>query len=221
MFQSKLLDALVLTLMLLALPAAANAQDDKWRLRVGGVWVEPDVDFTDVDSDGDRVAIGSKGAIGFSLALERQVSRRLGIELGALYAEPDLNVDAELAEGFQISASGSISFIAFTAGLNIHLTPDKAVDLYIGPLLVYTTYSDIRFRVQVDEHTLAADTSSNDNFALGAQIGADIPFGDGPWSLNLAARILDSSLGVTDDESVVSELNFDPLILSAGFGYRF
>ena len=221
MFQSKLLDALMLTLALLALPATATAQDDKWRLRVGGAWVDPGVNFTDVDSDGDRVAVGADGAIGFSLALERQFSRRLGIELGALFAEPDLTLAADLAGGSQVSGSGGIRFTAVTVGLNIHLTPDKAVDLYVGPLLVYTTYSDVGFRVEVDGQTLAADLSSNDDFAFGAQIGADIPFGDGPWSLNLAARYIDTSLGVTDDESVVSELEFDPLILSVGFGYRF
>jgi outer membrane protein W len=221
MFQSKRLDILVLTLTLLVLPAIAGAEDDKWRLRIGAAWVDPDVDFTAVDSDGDRVAVSADGAIGLSLALERKFSRRLGVELGILFAEPDINIDAEFAEGSQVSVDGSVKFTAFTAGLNIHLIPNKAMDLYIGPLFVYTSYSDIHFAAQAGEHTVTADISSNDNFVLGAQIGADIPFGDGPWSLNLAARVVNSSLGFIDDQFIVSRLEFDPLLLSAGFGYRF
>ncbi len=46
MFRINLLSCLMLTLALTALAAPVDAQDDKWHLRFGGVWVEPDVDFT-------------------------------------------------------------------------------------------------------------------------------------------------------------------------------
>lgn len=221
MFRTTLLSTLLLTSALLAMPTSAAAQDDGWQLRIGGVWVDPDVNFSDVDSDGDRVEAGADSEIGFGLALERRFSPRLGIELGALYAEPDITLDADLAGGPQFSVSDGVSFTAITAGLNIHLTPDKSVDLYLGPLLAYVLYGDIGFRAQVAGQPLVEDFSSDDDFALGAQIGADIPFGDGPWSLNVAAMYLDTQLAVTDDEGEVTNLGFDPLILKVGFGYHF
>ncbi len=219
MFRDALVCTSLLIVALLAHPV--GAQEDRWQFRFGGVWVDPDVSFSDVDSDGDRVNAGADSEIGFSLALERRFSPRLGLELGALHAAPALTLDADLASGPRFNVSDSVSFTAITAALNIHLTPDKAVDLYVGPLLGYAFFGDVGFQVQVAGQNLTADFSSDDDFALGAQIGADIPFGDGPWSLNLAARYLDASLEVTDDEGEKTDLGFDPLILSVGFGYRF
>ncbi len=219
MSKSTLLCTLLLAMALMVPPA--NAQDDRWQLRIGGVWVDPDVNFSDVDSDGDRVQAGADSEIGFGLALERRYSPRLGLELGVLHAAPDVTLDVALGIGPRFSVSDSVGFTAVTAGLNIHLTPDKAVDLYAGPLLAYALFDDVGFQVQVAGQTLAEDFSTDDDFAFGAQIGADIPFGDSPWSLNLAARYLDVGLEVTGDGGEKVDLGFDPLILSAGFGYRF
>ena len=120
-----------------------------------------------------------------------------------------------------LRVSEALGFTAVTGGLNIHLTPEKKVDLYIAPLLVFTSFDDLRFRFQVDDETLTADFRSDDDFAVGAQLGADVPFGEGRWSLNLTARYLDVSLSVVDEEGVYTNLQFDPLVLSAGLGYRF
>lgn len=212
--------SLFFTLVLLALPAIASAQDDGWQLRIGGVWVDPTANFLDLEIDGDRVEAGADGDFGFGLALERRFSSRLGLEIGALTAEPDLGLAATLA-GFQFSASDRVEFTAVTAGLNVHLTPGRAVDLYIGPLFAYVLYGDVSLNVQTPAGTLSQNFSSDDDFALGAQIGADFWFGESPWSLNLAAKYLDTSLEITDSDGEVTDLGFEPLILSVGFGYRF
>ena len=218
MFRTTLLCTFLITSVLVVLPA--DAQDEKWQLRFGGVWVDPDVSFSDVDSDdGTRVDAGADSEIGLGLALERRFSPRFGLELSALHAAPE--VFAEFTGDGPFRVSDDVSFTAITAGLNFHLTPDKAVDLYVGPLLGYAMFGDVGFRLQVAGETLTSDFSSDDQFALGAQVGADIPFGDGPWSLNLAARYLDASLEITDDEGEETDLGFDPLTLSIGFGYRF
>ncbi len=216
----RLLCPLMLTLTLLALPASAAAQEDGWQVRINGLWVDPDVSFTDLDSNGDRVQAGAEGDIGISLTFERRFSSRLGLEFGALYAKPDLTLDANLG-GSQFTASSSVAFAAITAGLNIHLTPDKAVDLYLGPLVAQVLFGDVGLRAQIAGAALAQDFSANDDFAFGGQIGADIAFGDSPWSLNLAAKYLDTSLEITDEDGEKTDLGFEPLILGVGFGYRF
>ena len=220
MFHHRRLPILAMTAALLILPAAVTAQEDSWHLRFSAAWVDPDVSYFDLDPDGDRVDLGSDGAIGFSLALERRLSRRLGVELGVLLAEPDLQLDLVL-DGSPISVAEGLGFTAVTAGLNVHLTPDARVDLYVAPLAVYTSFDDLRFRLRVGGETATADFRSDDDFAFGAQIGADIPFGGGRWSLDLTARYLDVGLSVVDDEGVYTVLQFDPLVLSAGLGVRF
>jgi len=220
MFRDRRLPTLVLTAALLTLPAAATAQDDSWHFRFGGAWVDPNVDFFDLDPDGDRVKVAADGALGFSLAIERQFSRRLGVELGVLLAEPELQLDLEL-DGFPIIVSEGIGFTAVTGGLNVHLTPEKRVDLYVAPLLVYTSFDDLNFRFRVGDETLTAAFRSDDDFAVGAQLGADVLFGEGRWSLNLTVRYLDIGLSVVDEEGVHTVLHFDPLVLGVGLGYGF
>ena len=125
-FRNSLLCALVLTFAFafLALPSNASA-DEAWQLKVRGVWVDPTTDFLDIDLDGDRVATRSNGDIGFGLALERRFNPRIGVEIGAVTAKPDLSLDATLA-GFRFDASDRVDFTALTVGLNVHLTPSRA-----------------------------------------------------------------------------------------------
>lgn len=208
-------------LTLLAVPATASGQDDGWQLRVGGIWIDPDVDFDQLDGEGDRVEVGADSEFGLSVALERRFSSRLGFEVGAMLAEPDLAVDATFANGLQFSTNDSVSFVAVTAGLDIHLTPSKAVDVYFGPLLAYVRYGDVQIRGEVGGQTVDQSFSSDDEFALGAQIGVDIEFSDGPWSIGFIARYLDTSLEVTSDDDQTIHLGFEPVILGFGFGYRF
>jgi outer membrane protein W len=221
-----LVQTLAFTMILVALPLAADTQVNHWRLRFGGAWVEPSsgsshLASTTADSNDDRFTVGSDGSIGFSLALERKFSRRFGLELGILIAEPDLGINASSNDGFQLNTDGNIQFSALTAGFNIHLTPDAAVDLYVGPLLVYTNYNDDSFGFLDGNHDFTSLISGNDNFTFGVQLGVDIPLRDGPWAVNFAARYIDSSLSLTKDGGTGDRLTFDPLILSAGFGYRF
>ncbi len=214
------LTCLMLTLALIA--PAAVAQDDPWQLRLGGIWIDPDTRLTTLDSDGNRSEVGSDGGIGLSLALERRFGRRLGVEVGALSADPDVDFSADLAGGSRVAVSESLGLTAITLGLNVHLTPDKAVDVYLGPFLAHVDYGDLRFVAQDSGGTVDVGVSSSDSFTVGAQIGADVPFGDGPWSLNLVGRFLDSSLDLTTgEERAVRQLDFDSLILGVGFGYRF
>ncbi len=222
MSRLNLLPCLVLTLALAAMAAPTHAQDDKWHLRFGGIWVEPDADFAGVDSSGNSVAVGAEDAIGLGLAFERRLNRRLGIELAGLLAEPDIIVGSGFDGGPVLDATEGVSLRAITLGLNVHLTPDKPVDLYAGPFLAHVTYGNLRFVAEDNSGRVDVGVSSSDNFTVGAQIGADVGFGDSPWSLNLVGRYLDSSLDVvTGEERRVRELGIDSLSFGVGVGFRF
>ncbi len=80
---------------------------------------------------------------------------------------------------------------------------------------------DLRFIAQDAGGAVDVTVSSSDSFTLGAQIGADIPLGDGSWSLSLLGRYLDASLDYASGERrVVRQLDFDSVILGFGVGYR-
>ncbi len=222
MFRCNLLSCLMLTLAIVATAGTANAQDDKWHLRFGGIWVEPDADFAVTDSDGNRVVVDAGNAIGLGVAVERRFNRRLGLELGTLFAEPDIIIGSGFDGGPTLDASNGVDLRSITLGLNVHLTPDKPVDLYAGPFLAHVTYGNLRLIAQDGSGTVDVGVSSSDNFTFGAQIGADIQFGDSSWSLNLVGRYLDSSLDVvTGEERAVSQLDLDSLIFGVGVGFRF
>lgn len=211
---------LFLASILFALPASAAGPDAGWQLRFGGAWVEPDAGFFEVLDAIDRVEADVDSELGFALSIERRFTPRLGLELGAIFAEPDLGLAASLA-GFDFSASDSVSFTAITLALNLHLTPGKPVDLYLGPVLAQVTYGDVGLDVQTPGGRIVQDFESDDDFALGAQIGLDIALGKSPWSIALSAKYLDTGLELTDDDGETTDLGFDPLILGVGFGFRF
>ncbi len=222
MFRIDPLPCLMLILALTAPLATAGADDDKWRLRFGGVWVEPDPDFAEVDESGNRVEVGAGDAIGFGLAFERRFGRRLGVELGAMQAEPDILIGTGFSGGPHIDTTQGVDFRAITLALNVHLTPGKAVDLYAGPLLAHVEYGNLRLIFQDAAETVEVEVSSSDHFTFGAQLGADVPFGDSAWSLNLVGRYLDSSLDVaTGEQRVVQQLDVGSLIVGVGVGFRF
>ncbi len=215
--------SLILTLALAVPAATAEAQDDdKWQLRFGGAWVDREARLG-ASSEGVPVEVGTDGALGFGAALERRLNRRLGLELGILLADPDVNLDTSRGLGVsRLGAGAGVDMRSITLGLNVHLTPDKAVDLYVGPLLANVSYGDLRFAGQVDQEPFDVRVSSSDEFTFGAQVGADIRLGASRWSINLLARYLDSSLDVASgEEQVVRQLDYDPLILGAGIGFRF
>ena len=224
MLRFRLFPCLMLIVTFAATAATAYAQDDdRWHLRFGGVWVDRDARLSAAGGEGSGVEVGTDGAIGFALALERRLTRRLGLELGALIADPDVELDTSRGVGAsRLGIGEGVDLRSITLGLNVHLTPDQAVDLYAGPLLAHVDYGNLRFAGQAGEETFDIGVSGSDSFTIGAQIGADIPLGGSRWSVNLLARYLDSSLDVVSgEEREVRQLNYDPLILGAGVGLRF
>ena len=163
---------------------------------------------------------------GIGLGLEYLVNPRIGIEGAVLYGEADGNLNHDRDEVFPIERvwaedDDDVSFRLYTVGVNFHLTPDRRADLYIGPFLGFSQYSDGRF----DVPGRWIDVAFDDDFGVGAQIGVDILFKEGGrWGFNSALRYLQSSVEVDNLRSAVfddRELDLDPLFFSAGLSFRF
>ena len=208
--------AVAILLLFLAYSPATGA-DVGWRLRVDGYWVDPDGESSEIDADGVRVITDARSSFGLGITAEFRFSRRLGTEFGFLgAAEVDFEVRQSAPGGQVFTLMDTTTFVPYFAGLNIHLTPGKKVDLYLGGLLAYITYSDLRISSPPGEVRVGVDT----DIAPGVVLGLDVPVKERGWFFNASIRYMNAEFSGTvvgDRERV----DFDPLIVGVGFGYRF
>ncbi|MCP3964635.1 MAG: outer membrane beta-barrel protein [bacterium] len=223
MFSNQRIRSLVLLFAaaLLALPTLTDpalAEETGWKLRLGGTWVDPDVNVDTITDAGARARARSVDDINLGLGLEYRFSRRLGLDFAVSFVEPAVGLTLEPAGGGLIATTDKLSFTPITAGLNVHLTPGRRADLYIGPIVGYALYGDLSFDAGPEGQ---ANFTSDDDFALGAQLGVDVAIGDGPWSIDAALRYLDTDLEATDEDGEITDIDFSPIMFSFGIGYRF
>jgi outer membrane protein W len=209
---------LVVALALAAAPATADAADGAWQLRVRGVWVDPDFSWGEIDDDGTEFDVTADSDFGYGLGLEYRFTDRLGVELAALRAKPDMDLTIAAPWGEDFEFSDGLSYRPITLGLNIHLTPDAPVDVYLSPLIALVDYGDLTYYVEDDVESF---TVSSD-FTWGATIGADVPLGDDGWSMNATVSYIDTDLEAENvSEPGRETFSFDTLIASLGIGFRF
>lgn len=227
--------ATLLFLALSPLTAPALAEDEgPWLLRAGATWLEADAAFEAVVFNFAQIRGETSGAFGLGLGLEYRVTPRLGIELGVLSAEPDVDTTpiGVLIEIFPppivLVEPTSLRVTPVTVGLNVHLTPDQPVDVYLGPLLAWVSYGDLEVTgsvVNVNDLILVAPTTVDlgldDDFTFGAKLGADVRAGDGPWTVSGALTYIPTSFSVQNVPVPVPSVDLDAIFVSLGVGYRF
>jgi len=198
-------------------PITAVAGDGPWQLRVAALSMDPTGNTVVVEETGERIPYGTDNGYGFGIDLEYRASRRLGIDVGVLSASPGVEMSLD-AEPLNLSATSNVTITPLYAALNIHLTPDGPLDLYIGPLVAYVFYQDFSL---IAGPGLREDFSIRNGFGFGAVLGLDIGLGNAGWSLNTAIRYLDTTLEATSADGGVGRTDIDPIIVSIGAGYRF
>ena len=116
-----------------------------------------------------------------------------------------------------------MAFAPFTIGANVHLTGRSPVDVYVGPLVGYVIYSSFNFNVQTSTSgPIGISVGIADDFAVGAMLGLDVPIGKRGWVFNTNVRYLRTSIDSFDISIGTGEIaiDFDPLIVGLGFGFR-
>jgi outer membrane protein len=182
-------------------PTTADAGDSPWRLRLFALSMNPTGD----------------GGYGGGFELEYRVSRRLGIDFGVLTASPV--IDVLIDEVGVISASAQPRITPIYAGLNVHLTPDRPLDIYIGPMLTYVVYSS--FDLVTDPWFCRESFVTQNDFGIGFNLGLDIRLGDAGWLITAAFKYLDTTLEASPPDESIGRTDIDPMIFSIGIGYRF
>ncbi|MCP4203174.1 MAG: porin family protein [bacterium] len=182
--------------------AAADASGDS--IMTGPVRQDPDDLLSPFVSTKRMIGDGT----GFGLGLERLINDRYGVELDALFIDLDGNRIFDMGDEWTMSNPG-VGFDAISVGLNVHLTPEKLYDVFIGPFVSNVSYSDGGFNV--------TEPDFGSEVGIGAKIGADWYFGgQSKWALATAIRYLPIKAG--DDDN---EFDVDPLIGTVGLGVRF
>ena len=205
----------------LIVAGVARAADPPWQVRVGGVWVHPNFNFSSVEPEGERLTASSDNATGLGLGIGYRLSDRLGIELGVLRASPSLHLQVQVPTGWVLSADDRLSFTPITAGLAVHLTPGKTFDVYVTPALAFVMYGDLHFAA-FGLQTATADLAVDNQWTWALTLGTDVRLGDGPWRINAAVSYVSTSVHAADIENRdPRNVDFNPYIVTLGLGYRF
>ena len=103
-------------------------------------------------------------------------------------------------------------------GFNFHLTPDRPADFYVGPMIGVVRYGYVEYRAGFG--TVSTTISVEDDFAWGAIAGLEIPIGSRGWRVQGNLRYIETDIRASEGPISIDN-EFDPLIFSVGFGYRF
>jgi outer membrane protein W len=203
---------------LVTVPAAAEETEGRWQLRLAVLSMDSAASSVELSSGSQGIAISTDMGGGLGVDLEYRLSRRLGLDFGVLAASPQIGTRIDIG-WWGINVGTGITVAPITAGLNVHLTPDSRVDLYVGPLLAYVVYES--FNVGIGKGVSQSFRTEND-LGFGANLGIDIHLGSGGhWSLVGNFKYIDTKLEATPADGNTGVTEFDPTIFGVGVAYRF
>ena len=181
--------------------ATANAQEKGYDFKLfgGAAYVAP---LSDSSLAGIANSVEASNEYGWEIGGEWKPTKRLGLELGYLSAEHDVEADG--------TAIGKIDLRPWTMTANFHLVSRDAFSWYAGPTLSYIDWSDIALNA-------GGSLDVGGETAYGLSTGVDIGLGD-TVALQLALRWLDASV---DSDALPGDVSVDPLFARVGVAFRF
>jgi outer membrane protein len=213
-----------------ALSTGAMAQDPgDWLVRIGVSHVDTDTDSGDL-SVGGSVLPGAQIKVGNdtqpTINVSYMLTRHVAIEtLAALPFKHAIKGDGILEGAGQL---GSTKHLPPTVSLQYHLRPNAPLRPYVGIGLNYTTFFSSSGTDALDAALGGPSSLSiRDSFGLALQVGADFAVND--WlffNLDLRYVQIEADARITTQTNT-GEVNsrikadIDPLVLSAGVGFRF
>ena len=191
---------------------SAKVRERNWRVRLFGA-IAGNSGGVVVTSGSPHAGVAINGGAGAGVNFEYRYSPRMGFEIGAMAVGGNVRVGVGREYrryGAGVEVDG---YLPVTFALNYHpLKNSEIVDLYVGPLVASTFVSSVGVGPGVV-------VESRVDFGLGANLGVDINFGRrSRWSFNSAFKYISN---VTNSGDRDSRFDFDPLIFSFGFGFRF
>lgn len=202
---------------LLAAPQFAAAQDTgNWIVRARAVYL----DSANSNNSALKATLASVGAG------EAEINNKWLPEVDISYFFTP-NIAAELILTYPqkqtLSADGAGTLATFkhlppTLTAQYHFTGlPMGIRPYVGLGVNYTNISAVKRSATGEALDLNV---KRDSFGLAAQLGADLPIGNG-WLLNVDIKKVQIGTDVLLGETKVGTFKVDPLLVSVGFGKRF
>ena len=208
----------ILAIAIFAGISSISHADDtlRWQLKSGLMLVDSRDPFTVETASGGKVHAGGNAEIGTMVAMEYRLSNRIGLEIGAAYAEsPD--VDDDINRNGDSIGEGP-GFLPVYVGANFYVMDTKHLDVYLGPRVAFVTFGDFDLDIEGQRTEFEVDSE----LAWGATAGIDYRFGQGRWSVTAEATYLNVDMEITNESTrAVSSNQFDPLMVTLGATFRF
>lgn len=224
------------TALLMLVAGAATATEGPL-LRIVGASVNPTGDLRQTESDSiplgdgttltlvEQIDVEADNAFGFCVDFEYRFNELFGLDFALMNADPDVDLtgtetarltdDATNTILFEstdtIAAQASSGMTPLLVGSNFHFGGSEKVDLYGGPFVGWIFFDDIEL--------LGERVDVKDDFAYGATLGLDVPFGQGGMMFSGAVRYMIASAETDEPDSAT--LDIDPWIVLLGLGYSF
>jgi outer membrane protein W len=210
--------ALVLTLFTFT-TALAEKGDSK--IRFGIQWISPTGDASATDGS-VTIDLEADAATGPFFEYEYMVGDKAGFFANLSTQNHDIDADAsDPSTPVTLSATiGDVDVTPLELGLNFYVVQNDSVQLFLGPKIAYVFYGDVELDSQFVDPGDPSDVSTDDELGYGANLGLDVPFGEGGWGFFVGLQYLVLSLE-TDEGGDSVDLDIDPFVLRAGVGKRF
>jgi outer membrane protein len=211
---------LMMTGAVLALGAGAAHAADDFQPKTAGLWML-NVRVTDVDPvAGDSVNTAGGAATGLKANVNAAVTPSIGL---SYFITDHLAIEAIAATSqHTIKAVGPGTDMAVhdtwvlppVVALQYHFLPASRVSPYVGAGVNYMIFYAGRDRNGVK-------VSLPDGFGAALQAGVDVAL-HGKWSANFdVKKVYFSTNANIDNGALKSTVRLDPLVVSAGVGYKF
>ncbi len=207
---------LVFALMLLVLPAVAQAQES-WIFRVRAIDVAPDSSSSEILNTGTSVDVDSAWTL--EVDLTYMLSEHVGLELIAATSNHDLSTTGGVLGG---ADAGSVWVLPPTLTLQ-YFFGTGTIRPYIGAGINYTVFYSYDLSEDLAGLGITDVTFSN-SFGFDGNIGIDIGIG-GNWVLNADVKYIqistDADLKVGSETFDTISVDVDPWVFGVGVGIRF
>ena len=185
-------------------------------------WVDPSGDSV-FDADGlDDARVEFDSAQGFGVAVNVFFSNRVSAEFAASVVEPEVAFRSD-NPAFPLLTGGELEMIPITATLQYHFNPDGRFDPYVGLGAAYVLFDQVDELDDVGGVDVDAIDFDDD---VGLVVNAGLTFDITPtFALYVDGKYVPVSSSATatfaTGPGTSTDIDINPLILSAGLGIQF
>jgi len=218
---------MIAVVALLVIIPGAYAADSRMVLRGGAGWAGPTGEWTGdlLMTEGVSVTkLKADSAIGPQLSLEYRFTRLIGGELSVLQSSHEITETESFLLVPHHAKFGQVTERPVLLGANFHVTKNRKIDLYFGPVIGWVIWGDLKPSAAAQQEVTIGAIKMRDDFAWGVNIGVDVPFAR-HWAVSFDLRRLDYGAR-TDSRPIEAVLGEDatipirPVIATAGFALR-